>query len=130
MKNCTKTNQFSFWLRSCALLVALSFFGCSKGGEALHNETITVGCARCVFEMEGAVGCPFAAEIDGKHYMIQGVVPEGHESHAPDGICNMRRKAVVDGRLRDGKLITTRLELLEAKEVPNQPRFTEDDIHE
>ena len=113
------------WLTS----LLLSSAGCEDDGQVLENATITVGCASCIFEMEGALGCPFAAEIDGKHYMIQGRVPEGHESHAPDGICNMRRKAKVDGRLRDGKLITTRVELLPAAQVPDSPRFTPADVH-
>lgn len=120
------------WLRLLYSVVLLygSLAACNADeGRTLKDATVTVACASCVFQMEGAVGCPFAAEIEGEHYMIQGRVPEGHESHAPDGICNMRRQAKVDGHLRDGKLITTRLELLPATEVPQHPRFTTEDIH-
>jgi len=127
MKNCTKTKLVSVL---AALWVGLSLTACeSDSAQSLQGQLVTVGCARCQFHMEGAVGCPFAAEIDGQHYMIQGRIPESHLSHAPDGICNMTRQARVTGTLRDGKLITTELELLPATEIPDNPRFTPQDLH-
>lgn len=136
MKNSTRTSATArTFVRRARIGLAATWLtwlltACGDSdGETLKDATVTVACANCVFHMEGAVGCPFAAEIDGKHFMIQGRVPEGHESHAPDGICNMPRRAKVDGQLRDGKLITTRMELLPATEVPEHPRFSADDIH-
>jgi hypothetical protein len=79
--------------------------------------------------MPEAEGCPWAAELDGRPYLMQGAVPQQHASHAPDGICNTTRKAVVDGVLRDGKLIVSRVELLPADHVPSKPQFGPDDVH-
>ena len=111
-----------------ALLAVLS--ACRPAAEATFSgDTLTVACGRCMFEMEGVEGCPWAAEIDGEHYLIRGRIPKDHSTHAPDGICNMRRKAVVDGELRDGELLVTRMELLPPEDVPEEPRFGPEDVH-
>lgn len=132
MNSCTRTSAGRVTGRSTLALClwGLLVTACQQDqGQVLQDEVITVGCARCMFHMEGAVGCPFAAEIAGKHYPIQGHVPEAHQSHAADGICNMTRQARVSGRLKDGKLITTSLELLPATEIPTERRYTEEDVH-
>jgi len=110
-------------LRNVVLTVSLALTWACHSQEApektLKNETITVGCGSCMFHMPEVQGCPFAAEIDGKHYLIQGRVPEDHDSHAKDGICLTTRKAVVDGVIRGDKLVTTRLELQPAEDLPS-----------
>lgn len=121
-------------LRHVAPILALSLslcamLGCTDDGQKLENATVKIGCGRCQFHMAEAQGCPFAAEIDGQHYLIQGRVPEDHQSHAQDGICNMVREAKVSGTLRDGKLITTKLDLLPAQSVPETRQYTEEDVH-
>jgi hypothetical protein len=103
---------------------------CRPPADATFSgETLTVACGRCVFEMEGVEGCPWAVEIEGEHYLIRGRIPKDHNTHAPDGICNMTRKAVIDGELRDGELLVTRMELLPPEEVPAEPRFSPEDLH-
>lgn len=114
--------------------IVLLWFGCTAApGEPpeprLEGRTLEVGCGRCIFHMPQVPGCPWAAELDGKHYLLQGAVPQDHHSHAPDGICNVSRQAVVDGVLRDGKLIVSRMELLPATHVPSAPNFTPADVH-
>ena len=115
---------------ACVVALAAWVAACRPAPDAtFHGHTLTVACGRCIFEMEGVEGCPWAAEIEGEHYLIRGPLPTDHSTHAPDGICNMHRKAVVDGELRDGELLVTRFELLPAEEVPAQPRFTPEDLH-
>jgi hypothetical protein len=94
--------------------------------RTLEDETLTVACGGCVFEMEEAKGCPWAAQVDGKYYFVLGNVPgpETHDSHAPDGMCNMPRKAVVSGELRKDNLVVSKMELIPAENVPEKPRFT------
>ena len=117
------------WLGLCLA----PLLGCQSQGvqeRELKGETITVGCGSCMFHMPEAQGCPFAAEIDGKHYLIQGRVPEDHNRHAHDGICVTTRKAVVDGVIRDDKLITTRLDLKPADDLPQSASAPLDHSHE
>ena len=97
--------------------------------KMLKGETITVGCGSCMFHMPEAQGCPFAAEIDGNHYLIQGRVPEDHERHAHDGICVTTRKAVVDGVIRGDKLITTRFDLKPADDLSSSSSVQLDHTH-
>ena len=98
---------------------------CDGGVRKLENETLTVACGSCVFEMEEADGCPWAAQVDGKYYFVLGNVPppESHDSHAPDGMCNMPRQAVVSGELRKHNLVVSKMDLLPAENVPENPRF-------
>ena len=116
--------------------ISIAFGVCSAACDgdaperAIENREVTTACGRCVFGLpEATVGCPWAVEIDGRRYLVQGRVPEGHQNHAPDGICNMPRRAVVDGRIRGDKFISTRFELKPAEKVPQKPRFTPKDEH-
>lgn len=94
--------------------------------RTLDDETVTVACGSCVFEMPEVEGCPWAAEVDGRYVLVQGKVPgpETHDGHAPDGMCNMARKATVSGELRKDALVVSKMELLPAESTPEQPRFT------
>ena len=57
--------------------VFLPATGCFSSGTEVTRQTVTVACGRCIFEMEGAVGCPWAAEIEGEHYLVSGTTPQG-----------------------------------------------------
>ncbi len=98
-------------------------------GTKIESRELTIACGMCIFEMPGAENCPFAAEVDGKHYIMRGRVPHDHLSHAPDGICNMPRRAVVDGEIRGEILHVTRMRMLEPDAIPEHPRFDETDAH-
>lgn len=132
---CNRRRSPTAWFFSSLLTaLALSLLSSScKPGEpeqVVENREVTTACGRCVFGMaEATVGCPWAVEIDGRRYMVQGRVPEAHENHAPDGICNMPRRALVDGRIRGNRFIASRFELKPARNVPAKPRFTPDDEH-
>ena len=76
------------------------------------DETVTVACGKCVFNMD-VKGCPWAAKIDGKHYLVKGKVPaeDEHDAHAADGMCRVSRTAVIHGQLRDGVLTVSKMKL-------------------
>jgi hypothetical protein len=95
----------------------------------LKGETVRAACAMCIFEMQGVRGCLWAVEIAGKFYLADGNLPKNHENHSPTGMCNMERKAVVDGELRGGRFVATRFDLKPATSPPEKPRFTPRDIH-
>lgn len=138
-------NQAHRWLGSADLglwypvmvAVGLTFAGwlggCSSTpeGPVLDDQLVTAACGRCIFGLPEAerLGCPWAVEVQGRRYLVQGEVPHGHQNHAPDGICNMPRKARVSGRVRGDRFIATRFALEPATDVPAAPRFTEDDVH-
>ena len=112
-----------------SFLMALSMVGCLSSGIEVAEQTVTVACGRCIFKMEEAVGCPWAAEIDGKQYLVSGTTPHGLNNHAADGICNMRREADVEGSIRKGIFVASEFELLPAKNVPEKPQFAPDEAH-
>lgn len=130
--------QDMVWKRRAALtwwsMLAVAWLdqGCADKdvGPKVTDREVTVACGRCVFAMEEAkVGCPWAVELDGKHYIIQGQVPQDHMSHAPDGICNMPRRAIVSGQVRGDRFVATKVQLKPAEAVPSTPRFTPEDVH-
>jgi len=113
------------------LLIAILFNVVSCQSEpaiVLTQQTITVGCGRCIFGMEDVEGCPWAAEIDGIHYLMSGALPD-HDSHESDGICNMKREAVVDGEIRGNRLLVSKMVLTPAEVIPNTPRFMPGEEH-
>jgi hypothetical protein len=117
-------------VKCLVFLTALLLLACGSGEVVLiEGQTVEVGCGRCIYEMKDVDGCPWAAQIDGRHYLLRGPVPMDHNSHEPDGICNMRRKAVIDGELRGELLMVSKMELLPAESVPEDPRFTPADEH-
>lgn len=91
---------------------ALLLAGCSRGTPVQDRE-LTVACGMCRFQMEGAHRCHWAAEIDGRQVPVTGPgVPLDHDSHGPEGMCVVERRAKVDGTLYSDKLMADRFELL------------------
>ncbi len=80
--------------------------------KTLTNATVTVGCGMCQLGKKDDKGCNWTVQLDDTPYTLEGPVPHDHDSHAPDGICKAKRKAVVDGELKGGKFVATRFELL------------------
>jgi len=109
-------------MRSAVAGLLLALSACAANAVELTDRTVTVACGGCVFHMPDAAGCYWAAEIDGQHYWVQGVDPQGpDEGHAADGMCMMPRQAIVDGRIEHGRLVATSWELLPATDVPATP---------
>ena len=79
--------------------------------ERVDEQLVDVGCAMCIYQQEGAVGCYWAAEIDGEPWVVVGDTPEDHMDHGPEGICNVERVAKVSGELRDERFYVQSFEL-------------------
>jgi hypothetical protein len=112
-------------------MLALAFpLACGpEPGIPIEGRELTVACASCIFEMPGVEGCPWAAEVDGRHYLLRGRVPQDHLSHEPDGICNMERRARIDGEIRGELLHVSQMTLLDAEDIPAKPRYSPEDAH-
>jgi len=83
---------------STVFIVAL---GCQSGEDvptpqgtsaaaSTVNRIVEVGCAGCLFDMEGAEGCQLAVKVDGKTYLVSGVDIDTHEA----GLCESTKQAV------------------------------------
>lgn len=118
-------------LRPAVLAIAVTLFllpGC-KSGDAVPEQTITVACGMCIWGMTNTEGCEWAAELDGAHYLVRGPVPHDHVNHAPDGMCNMKRQAVVAGSIRGDLFVASKFDLLPASGAPDAPKYSDQDIH-
>ncbi len=93
-------------------LLSVAFVGCEPSGAEVRDRTVQVGCGACRFHLEGHEGCYWAADFDGKVVPVSGdALPRDHEDHAPDGMCNVTRDAIVSGRLHDTHFVATRFDL-------------------
>lgn len=104
--------------------------GCNLGPDkVVDGEVVPVACGTCIYKIPEGQGCYWAIELDGQHYPMAGTFPEGHDSHGPEGMCNMERQAKVSGELRGTNFVASSFELLPAKDVPTDPKFTPEDEH-
>ena len=69
--------------------------------------TVEVGCAGCIYKMEGVTGCTTAAKVQDHVYLVEGGGIDAHTS----GLCQTSRQATVVGRIEGDKLIASRITL-------------------
>ena len=104
---------------------------CGGGPVKVHPREAVVACGMCRMGMPPSErGCFWAIKLDGRHYTVSGATPRDHENHAPDGMCNVDRKAMVAGTIAGSTFRADRFDLLpiEAAAVPAKPTFTLDDV--
>lgn len=74
-------------------------------GEGVACE---VGCAGCIYHMEGVEGCTPAIKMaDGEPMMLHGVPVDAHAL----GLCKAARGATVMGEVQDGAFVASAVEL-------------------
>ena len=103
---------------------------CGDPTVKIHSRTATVACGMCRRGMPSNAGCFWAIDIDGKTYRVSGTMPRNHENHAPDGMCNVDRKATVEGTLAGPTFRASRFDLkpLAKTSVPESPAFSPADV--
>lgn len=117
-------------LAAAALVALICACGAAPKGVPIEGRVLTVACAHCIFHMPDVKSCPWAAELDGHYYLLTGNVPSQHNSHAPGGICTMKRKARIDGVLVNDVIRVARLELLpvEPGSVPEPQQLSQNQV--
>ena len=117
--------------RSFFAIFALILMACSGGvvSETLNNKTVEAACGMCKYGVPSANGCYWAIQWKGDMLVVQGEIPQDHENHAPDGMCNVKRKAIVSGVAKSGQLYAKKFELLPPDEIPENPTFSPSDEH-
>lgn len=73
--------------------------------QKVSDRSAKVGCAACVFHMDGAKGCQLAVELDGKTYLVSGAKVDGHEW------CERSLNAVVAGSVENDRFVATSLKV-------------------
>ncbi|OUW80329.1 MAG: hypothetical protein CBD74_09480 [Saprospirales bacterium TMED214] len=57
-------------------------------------------------------GCDLAIRMNGKVYYVDGSSIDDHgDAHAADGLCNCVRKAIVSGKVVDGRFVASDMKL-------------------
>lgn len=108
----------------CSLAAA-----CGSSGVEVQERTVQVACGSCRLGLEEHPGCYWAADFDGKVLPVRGeALPRDHDSHAPDGMCNVTRDAVVSGTLYESHFAATEFDL-QPVEPAADPEFTHEHVH-
>lgn len=69
---------------------------------AVQTFLVEVGCADCVYSVDGISGCSvMAAKVDDRVVVASGEVGDVHSA----GLCMAARKAEIVGRMQDDKLV-------------------------
>ncbi len=93
--------------------LALGLVACAElstdEASDLHASamTVEVGCASCIYEMEGVMWCEPAARIDGKTYLVDF---EDFDAHGA-GLCDGTKTAAVTGAIEGDHFHATSFEL-------------------
>ena len=78
-------------------------------GEAMATLTSAkVGCAGCIYNLEGAQGCQLAVKVGGEAMFVTG--DHGINAHTA-GLCSGEKDAQVAGEVVDGKFVATKVEI-------------------
>ncbi|MCU0320926.1 MAG: DUF6370 family protein [Chitinophagaceae bacterium] len=77
--------------------------------------TVDAACGTCIFKMKGTT-CKLAIKWNNQYYFVQGTTIDDHgNAHADDGFCNTSRRALVQGKVKNGKFVATYFKLLNFK---------------
>jgi hypothetical protein len=105
----------------CSLFFTGSVFAQTAAGinavpdSAKKTQVFQVACGSCKFGLSGK-DCALAVWIKGKARYADGVhIDSLGDAHAPDGLCNMVRKAEVQGELVDNRFKISYIRLLPLK---------------
>jgi len=102
------------------LFFALIFMGFSAYAQEAASEKknnpephiVEASCGQCNFGMKGG-GCSLAVKIDDKAYFVDGVnLHDVGDAHAADGMCNVVRKAEVEGSIVNDRFQASSFKLL------------------
>ena len=79
-----------------------------------EGRQVEAACGQCQFGLEGE-GCALAVRVGPSAWFVDGTGIDDHgDAHADDGFCNSVRKAVVSGRVAEGRFVATAFELVPA----------------
>ena len=100
--------------------VSLALSGCSQNAEtaadtdapsttlvSLSSESVEVGCAMCVYDIDGVTSCQLAANVGGNPMLVSGAEVDLHEH----GLCEDTGMAVVSGRVDGDMFVATTVEM-------------------
>ena len=73
---------------------------------SFSDRTIEVGCAMCIYDMDGVQGCTLAANIDGEPMLMTGV---DVDLHAHD-LCSVAKDAVVTASMEGDGLVASTID--------------------
>lgn len=72
-------------------------------------QTVDAGCGACIYQIEGATGCPLAVEVAGTPMLVT-----GSDFNAMDnGLCAEKRKVNIEGAVDGTSFAATSVTLAE-----------------
>ena len=93
-------------LATLVITVACAGLAVAGEGEAgAHHQDVELGCAKCVYHMEGVEHCTVAAKVGDEVMLVKG---GGIDAH---GLCGRPKMAEITGKMQEGELHASNIEL-------------------
>ena len=94
------------FLSGTLMVITAGLAACDLSGmQSGAPRTVEASCGECQFGLPGE-GCTLAVRFDGVAYFVDGSDIDAHgDAHAPEGLCNMVRTALVKGDVVDGRFM-------------------------
>lgn len=77
------------------------------------GQTLELGCAGCIYELEGAEGCETAVKVGDKVLMLTGFELDAHSV----GLCKSAKAAEVAGSVDGANFVASAVRMLPAEEA-------------
>ncbi len=93
------------------LCTALTMAGCAQQSTSdpevamttLRDQPVEVGCATCIYDMDGVKGCKLAAKVNDQPMLVEGVDVDLHDH----GLCSAPKTGIVSGKVEGDTVIAT-----------------------
>ena len=72
------------------------------------GQKVELGCAKCIYDLEGAEGCETAVKIDDKVLMLSGFEVDAHKV----GLCKSAKAAEAAGAIEGDNFVATAVRLM------------------
>ncbi len=107
LSTCTQMKVLKKLVLSLPIVVLLA--GCGKPASTVTEvaQTLEVGCASCLYDMDGVEGCVTAVKVADTSYLLEGAELDAHNN----GLCATTKQAKVVGVIQNGAFLASSIEL-------------------
>lgn len=75
--------------------------------DANAEQSVEIGCASCIYKIDGVEGCVAAVKIGSQPLLVQGTQIDAHAL----GLCTQAKQALVVGNVEGDKFVASKINL-------------------
>lgn len=104
-------------MKNLFLILSILLFTLTVNAQKkVKTYKVLTACGQCQLDMDSAEGCALAIQMAGKFYWVSGSSIADHgDEHAEEGMCKTKRKAEVQGTIKNDTIYVTSFVILPLK---------------